>query len=123
MRLLYASQSSFGGIKSTNPIEVQGNEVSIFQSAKSLTVFVQSLWKKSASPVTWFDGKMWIFIINYLPFIGKGTDLNHRSWAPSFIQPLFPEMKILDWHQSLKQFFISVSYHILVATLTLMALF
>ena len=30
---------------------------------------------------------------------------------------------ILDWLQSLKQFFINVSYHILVASLTLMALF
>ena len=29
----------------------------------------------------------------------------------------------LDWFQSLKQFFINVSYHILVASLTLMALF
>ena len=28
----------------------------------------------------------------------------------------------LDWLQSLKQFFINVSYHILVASLTLMAL-
>ena len=28
----------------------------------------------------------------------------------------------LDWLQSLKQFFINVSYHILVANLTLMAL-
>ena len=28
----------------------------------------------------------------------------------------------LDWHQSLKSFFINVSYHILVASLTLMAL-
>ena len=32
-------------------------------------------------------------------------------------------VKILDWLQSLKQFFINVSYHILVANLTLMALF
>ena len=31
--------------------------------------------------------------------------------------------KELDWLQSLKQFFINVSYHILVASLTLMALF
>ena len=30
---------------------------------------------------------------------------------------------ILDWLQSLKQFFINVSYQILVASLTLMALF
>ena len=30
---------------------------------------------------------------------------------------------ILDWLQSLKQCFINVSYHILVASLTLMALF
>ena len=30
---------------------------------------------------------------------------------------------ILDWLQSLKQFFINVSYHILVASLTMMALF
>ena len=30
---------------------------------------------------------------------------------------------ILDWLKSLKQFFINVSYHILVASLTLMALF
>ena len=29
----------------------------------------------------------------------------------------------LDWHQSLKQIFIRVSFHILVASLTLMALF
>ena len=29
----------------------------------------------------------------------------------------------VDWLQSLKQFFINVSYHILVASLTLMALF
>ena len=29
----------------------------------------------------------------------------------------------LDWLQSLKRFFINVSYHILVASLTLMALF
>ena len=29
----------------------------------------------------------------------------------------------LDWLQSLKQFFINVSYHILAASLTLMALF
>ena len=29
----------------------------------------------------------------------------------------------LDWLQSLKQFFINVSYHILVASLTLMAMF
>ena len=29
----------------------------------------------------------------------------------------------LDWLQSLKHFFINVSYHILVANLTLMALF
>ena len=31
--------------------------------------------------------------------------------------------KMVDWLQSLKQFFINVSYHILVASLTLMALF
>ena len=31
--------------------------------------------------------------------------------------------RFLDWLQSLKQFFINVSYHILVASLTLMALF
>ena len=29
----------------------------------------------------------------------------------------------LDWLQSLKQFFINMSYHILLASLTLMALF
>ena len=29
----------------------------------------------------------------------------------------------LDWLQSLKQFFINVPYHIIVASLTLMALF
>ena len=31
--------------------------------------------------------------------------------------------KKIDWLQSLKQFFINVPYHILVASLTLMALF
>ena len=30
---------------------------------------------------------------------------------------------LIDWLQSLKQFFINASYHILVASLTLMALF
>ena len=30
---------------------------------------------------------------------------------------------LIDWLQSLKQFFIKMSYHILVASLTLMALF
>ena len=36
----------------------------------------------------------------------------------------FPEIcQILDWLQSLKQFFINASFHILVASLTLMALF
>ena len=39
------------------------------------------------------------------------------SWAFSTTGTL------LDWLQSLKQFFIDVSYHILVASLTLMALF
>ena len=37
-----------------------------------------------------------------------------------FIRPF---AMALDWLQSLKQFFINVSYHILVASLTLMALF
>ena len=32
-------------------------------------------------------------------------------------------IRILDWLQSLKQFFINVPYHILVDSLTLMALF
>ena len=39
---------------------------------------------------------------------------------------LFPTVPIcidLDWLLSLKQFFINVPYHILVASLTLMALF
>ena len=31
--------------------------------------------------------------------------------------------KFVDWLQSLKQYFINLSYHILVASLTLMALF
>ena len=31
--------------------------------------------------------------------------------------------KNLDWLKSLKHFFINVSYHVLVASLTLMALF
>ena len=35
----------------------------------------------------------------------------------------FQVTETVDWHQSLKQFFINVSYHILVASLTLMALF
>ena len=34
-----------------------------------------------------------------------------------------PMRSLLNWLQSLKQFFINVSYHILVASLTLMALF
>ena len=35
---------------------------------------------------------------------------------------LVPSDNVVDWPHSLKQFFINVSYHILVASLTLMAL-
>ena len=36
---------------------------------------------------------------------------------------IFSSVFVVDWLQSLKQFFINVSYHILVASLTLMAMF
>ena len=40
------------------------------------------------------------------------------------MKKIFPRGRyLLDWLQSLKQLFINVSYHILVASLTLMALF
>ena len=54
----------------------------------------------------------------------------HGSFAFSSIQTVhaftiiyFVSALQLDWLQSLKQFFINVSHHILVASLTLMALF
>ena len=41
----------------------------------------------------------------------------------SGIQPACQTLCIIDWLRSLTQIFINVSYHILVASLTLMALF
>ena len=49
------------------------------------------------------------FICGLVLFLVSDASISH---------PVF-----LDWLQSLKQFFINVSYHILVASLTLMALF
>ena len=51
----------------------------------------------------------------------KVTDSKERV----MVQALFMMILLifLDWLQSLKQFFINVPYHILVASLTLMALF
>ena len=48
----------------------------------------------------------------------------HKKTNNIFIaQNLFYRVvQLLDWLQSLKQFFIKVSYHILVASLTMMAL-
>ena len=48
------------------------------------------------------------------------------SYLPSMLVPtlhvLVHALSHIDWLKSLKQFFINVSYHILVASLTLMAL-
>ena len=38
------------------------------------------------------------------------------------VSPIFTAQEEVDWLQSLKQFFINVSYHIFVASITLMAL-
>ena len=48
------------------------------------------------------------------------------QWVAIKHVPLFAYfyvVYILDWLQSLKQYFINVSYHILVTSLTMMALF
>ena len=55
-------------------------------------------------------------------------DLAHMATWQNFPQCLVTmafqtDVLNVDWLQSLKQFFINVSYHILVASLTLMALF
>ena len=60
------------------------------------------------------------------------VDENHDKlhtlyWIPTLYKRLLLQFLVhfyyLDWLQSLKQFFINVSYHILAASLTLMALF
>ena len=52
-------------------------------------------------------------VIKYLQAIENTT----------FTESKYLVINSLDWLQSLTQFFINVSYHILVASLTLMALF
>ena len=45
-----------------------------------------------------------------------------QSFTLDFQQKAYNNLQAnLDWLQSLKQFYINVSYHIIVATLTLMA--
>ena len=48
---------------------------------------------------------------------------NLLIWIYAVSIPASHSLSSVDWLQSLKQFFINVSYHILVASLTLMALF
>ena len=47
----------------------------------------------------------------------------HPFTFPCYLEYFHEAADPLDWLQSLKQFFINVSYHMLVASLTLMALF
>ena len=50
--------------------------------------------------------------------------MSYTVYAQSNEQPITLTTRLaLDWLQSFKQFFINVSYHIFVASLTLMALF
>ena len=58
----------------------------------------------------------------------KATKQKQISSCPTWLTKMLHEAfwsfeMIVDWLQSLKQFFINVPYHILVASLTLMALF
>ena len=41
----------------------------------------------------------------------------------SVFKPIYQTEYVIDWLKSLKQVFINVSYHITIASLTLMALF
>ena len=56
--------------------------------------------------------------------ISRTSPFQILAVSGGIIQVLFfkPLIEHLDWPQSLKQFFINVSYYILVASLTLMAL-
>ena len=55
--------------------------------------------------------------------VSNSLDTNQaRQFAESYLGPNCLQLNV-DWLQSLKQFFINVSYHILVSSLTLMALF
>ena len=48
--------------------------------------------------------------------LGRGSLKDHLFQIGSVVY-------LIDWLQSLKQFFINVSFHILIGSLTLMALF
>ena len=51
------------------------------------------------------------------------TWYSRSSWDMTAPQENIPYSQNIDWLQSLKQFFINMAYNILVASLTLMALF
>ena len=67
------------------------------------------------------DEKYQSFIVQNLHDFGAEI-YTQKSWDIIFALRCFCE-SFLDWLQSLKQVFINVSYHILVASLTMMALF
>ena len=48
---------------------------------------------------------------------------SHKILITAYLVYFMTDGLSLDWLESLKQFFINVSYHILVASLSLMALF
>ena len=62
-------------------------------------------------------------IFNLLPpyqeSVGSIHTINFKPW-PRLLRRFKQEPFLVDWLQSLKQLFINVSYHILVASLTLM---
>ena len=63
-----------------------------------------------------------LFFENSIYFLHVRNEIEFQ-----YLSILFPSIvcdidSTVDWLQSLKQFFINVSYHILVASLTLMAL-
>ena len=64
----------------------------------------------------------------FVRVVDENQDKLHTLyWIPTLYKRLLLQILVhfyyLDWLQSLKQFFINVSYHILAASLTLMVLF
>ena len=72
------------------------------------------------------NGSVLLIIVNFNRY---DNDISHAFCMCyskiEFSKDLYTiiDQTVLDWLQSLKQFFINVSYYILVASLTLMALF
>ena len=90
----------------------------------SVLIWFQTIVRRQKSPLTMKEltftmsvsGKFTGFYYIFNTPVDENDDTKHVCWRVDVDC-------LLDWPQSLKQCFINVSYNVLVASLTLMALF